>query len=80
MRKLLSVAGVRAQAEWLLSKLRQAGNGEGAANKRRGYVVREDGSWAKEREAVQVGRRKGRKVVRQDMFQWNMPCLKIVPP
>jgi hypothetical protein len=31
VRRLLSVAGVRAQAECLLSKLRQAGDGVGAA-------------------------------------------------
>ena len=68
MRRLLSVASVRAQAECLLSKLRQAGGGVGAANKRRGYAVREEGRWAREREAVMVGRRQGRKVVRQGMF------------
>ena len=37
-------------------------------NKRRGYAVREEGRWAREREAVMVGRRQGRKVVRQGMF------------
>ena len=48
--------------------LRQAGGGVGAANKRRGYAVREEGRWAREREAVMVGRRQGRKVERQGMF------------
>ena len=68
MRRLLSVASVRAQAECLLSKLRQAGGGVGAANKRRGYAVREEGRWAREREAVMVGRRQGRRVVRRGNF------------
>ena len=64
VRRLLSVAGVRAQAECLLSKLRQTGDGVAAANRRRGFAVREEGRWAREREAVMVGR----KVVRQGMF------------
>ena len=68
VRRLLSVASVRAQAECLLSKLRQAGGGVGAANKRRGNAVREEVRWAREREAVMVGRRQGRKVMRRGMF------------
>ena len=68
VRRLLCVAGVRAQAECLLSKLRQAGDGMTAAYRRRGYAVREEGRWAREREAVMVGRRQGRKVARQGMF------------
>ena len=68
VRRLLSVASVRAQAECLLSKLRQAGGGVGAANKRRGNAIREEVRWAREREAVMVGRRQGRKVVRRGMF------------
>ena len=66
--RLLSFASVRAQAECLLSKLRQAGGGLGAANKRRGNAAREEMRWARKREAVMVGRRQGRKVVRRGMF------------
>ena len=55
MRRLLSVAVVRAQTECLMSKLRQTGEGVAAANRRRGF-------------AVMVGRRQGRKVVRRGMF------------
>ena len=52
------MAGVRAQAECLISKLRQTGDGVAAANRRRGFAVREEGRWAREREAVMVGRRR----------------------
>ena len=62
------MAGVKAQAECLISKLRQTGDGVAAANRRRGFAVREEGRWAMEREAVMVGRRQGRKVERQGMF------------
>ena len=55
MRRLLSVAVVRAQTECLMSKLRQTGEGVAAANRRRGF-------------AVMVGRRQRRKVERQGMF------------
>ena len=68
MRRLLSVAVVRAQTECVMSKLRQTGEGVAAANRRRGFAVREEGRWAREREAVMVGRRQGRKVGRQGMF------------
>ena len=68
MRRLLSVAVVRAQTECLMSKLRQTGEGVAAANKRMGFALREEGRWAMEREAVMVGRRQGRKVARQGMF------------
>ena len=68
VRRLFSVASVRAQAECMLGKLRQAGGGVGAANKRKGNAVREEVRWAREREAVMVGRRQGRKVVKRGMF------------
>ena len=71
IRRILSVTGVRAQAECLLSRLRNVGSGTGAANRRRQGVVREEVNWARERQAQAVGRRQGRKVVRQGMFLLN---------
>ena len=65
---MLSVASVRAQAECLLGRLRHVGRGAGAASKRRGFAVREEEIWARERQAQEVGRRQGRRVVRQGMF------------
>ena len=60
-----------AQAECLLSRLRNVGSGTGAANRRRQGVVREEVNWARERQAQAVGRRQGRKVVRHGMFLLN---------
>jgi hypothetical protein len=67
IRRILSVSAVRAQAECLLSRLRNVGSGTGAANRRRQGVVREEVNWARERQAQAVGRRQGRKVVRRGM-------------
>ena len=71
IRRNLSVTAVRAQAECLLSRLRNVGSGTGAANRRRQGVVREEVNWARERQAQAVGRRQGRKVVRRGMFLLN---------
>ena len=71
VRRILSVTAVRAQAECLLSRLRNVGSGAGAACRRRQGVVREEVSWARERQAQAVGRRQGRKVVRHGMFMLN---------
>ena len=64
VRRMLSVASVRAQTECLLGRLRHVGRGAGAASKRRGFAVREEEIWARERQAQEVGRR----VVRRGMF------------
>ena len=71
VRRILSVTAVRAQAECLLSRLRNVGSGAGAACRRRQGVVREEVSWARERQAQAVGRRQGRKVVMHGMFMLN---------
>ena len=68
IRRILSVTAVRAQAECLLSRLRNVGRGVGVANRRREGVVREEMIWARERQAQAVGRRQGRKVVRHGGF------------
>ena len=68
VRRILSVAAVRSQAECLLSRLRSVGSGAGAAYGRRQGALREKESWARERQAQAVGRRQGRKVVRHGMF------------
>ena len=44
------------------------GRGAGVASKRRGFAVREKMIWANERQAQEVGRRQGRRVVRWGMF------------
>ena len=70
---MLSVAALRSQAECLLSRLRSVGRGAGAAYGWRQGAVREEVSWARERQAqaVGTGRRQGRKVVRHGMFLLN---------
>ena len=70
VRRILSVTAVRAQAECLLSRLRNVGRGAGAASRRREGVVWEEVSWTttRERQAQAVGRRQGRKVVRHGGF------------
>ena len=62
------MTAVRAQAECLLSRLRNVGRGAGAASRRREGVVWEEVSWTRERQAQAVGRRQGRKVVRHGGF------------
>ena len=61
---MLSVASARAQAECLLGRLRNVERGAGFANRRRGFAVREEETWAHERQSQEVGRRQGRRVVR----------------
>ena len=68
---MLSVASARAQAECLLGRLRNVGRGAGAANRRRGFAVMEEETWAHEMQAQEVGRRQGRRVVRRGMFLLN---------
>ena len=68
IRRILSVTAVRAQAEYLLSRIRNVGRGTGAAYKRREGVVREEVNWARDRQAQAVGRRQGRKVVKHGGF------------
>ena len=68
VRRMLSVASARSQAECLLSKLKSVGRVAGAAYGRRQGAVREEVSWARDRQAQAVGRRQGRKVVRHGMF------------
>ena len=71
VRRMLSITAVRAQAECLLSRLRNVGGGAGAAYSRRQGAVREEEIWARERQAQAVGRRQGRKVVKRGMFLLN---------
>ena len=71
VRRILSVTAVRAQAECLLSRLRNVGRGTGAAYSRRQGAVREEVNWAREQQAQAVGRRQGRNVVRRGMFLLN---------
>ena len=68
VRRMLSIAAVRAQAEFLLSRLRHVGGGAGAAYSRRQGAVRKEENWARERQAQAVGRRQGSKVVKRGMF------------
>ena len=61
IRRILSVKAVRAQAECLLSRLRNVGSGTGAANRRRQGVVREEVNWERERQAQAVPPELGRR-------------------
>ena len=54
VRRMLSVASLRAQAECLLGRLRHVGRVAGSASKRRGFAVREEEIWARERQAQEV--------------------------
>ena len=68
IRRVLSVTAVRAQAECLLSRLRNVGRGVGAVSRRMERVLSEEVNWTRERQAQAVGRRQGRKVVRHGGF------------
>jgi hypothetical protein len=63
IRRILSATAVRAQAECLLSRLRNVGSGTGAANRRRQGVLREEVNWAMER--GQVKSSSGKKLKRR---------------
>ena len=68
IRRLLSVAAVRAQAECLLSRVKVAGGGTEAARKRRQWAGQQEMRWARERGAQEVGRRQGRNLFRRGHF------------
>ena len=68
VRRLLSVTAVRAQAECLLSRVRGVGGGTEAARRRRQHAGYQEVRWARERGALEVGRRQGRLVVRSGHF------------
>ena len=68
VRRILSVAAVRAQAECLISRVRWAGGGAGLARKRRQGAEQQELRWQRERGAQEVGRRQGRGLVRRGRF------------
>ena len=68
VRRLLSVAAVKSQAECLLSRMRVIGKGTAAAGRRRQMAVLDERRWAREREAILVGHMQGRSVVRRGQF------------
>ena len=61
IRKQLSVAAVRNQADCLITRMGNVGEGAGAAGKRRGNVIR----WEKEMQAEMVCERQGRRILRR---------------
>ena len=65
IRKQLSVAAVRTQADCLITRLGNVGEGTGAAGKRRGNVIRWERRWEKEMQAEMVCERQGRRILRR---------------
>ena len=69
IRKQLSVAAVRTQADCLITRLGNVGEGAGAAGKRRGNVIRWERRWEKEMQAEMqaemVCERQGGRILRR---------------
>ena len=65
IRKQLSVAAVKTQADCLITRLGNVGEGAGAAGKRRGNVIRWERRWEKEMQAEMVCERQGRRILRR---------------
>ena len=68
VRRLLSIAAVKSQAECLLSRMRSMGRGTATATKRRQAAMSNEVIWAGEREAQRLGQSQRRKVVRREQF------------
>ena len=65
VRRMLSTTSVRAQAQCLLARMSQVGEGVGQAAKRRRWAAAEDERMRKERMAQWIGRVRGRNIVGQ---------------
>ena len=68
VRRLISIAAVKSQAECLISRMRGVGRGTAPANRRRQRVVQDERRWAREREAVAIGHMQGRSLIRRGQF------------
>ena len=65
VRKELSVAAVKTQADCLITRMGNVGEGAGAAGKRRKGVIR----WEKEMQAEMVFERQGRRILRRGQIK-----------
>ena len=65
IRKQLSVAAVKTQADCLITRMGNVGEGTGAAGKRRGNIIRWERRWEKELQAEMVCERQGRRILRR---------------
>ena len=70
-RRMLSTTCVRAQAQCLLARMSQVGEGVAQAAKRRRWVAAEEERMRKERMAQWIGRVRGRNIVRRGQFLLN---------
>ena len=68
VRRMLSTTSVRAQAQCLLARMSQVGEGVGQAAKRRRWAAAEDERMRKERMAQWIGRVRGRNIVERGQF------------
>ena len=70
-RRMLSTTSVRAQAQCLLARMTQVGEGVGQAAKRRRWAALEEERMRKERMAQWIGRARGRNLIRKGQFLLN---------
>ena len=68
IRRMLSTAGIRAQAQCLLTRMANVGEGVGEAAKRRHWAAVEEEKMRRERMAQWIGRARGRNIVRRGQF------------
>ena len=65
VRKELSVAAVKTQADCLITRMGNVGEGAGAAGKRRKGVIR----WEKEMQVEMVSERQGQRILRREQIK-----------
>ena len=68
VRRMISTASVRAQAQCLLTRMSSVGEGVGQAAKRRQWAAAEEERMRKERQVQWIGRVRGRKLLRRGQF------------
>ena len=68
VRRMISTASVRAQAQCLLTRMSSVGEGVGQAAKRRQWAAAEEERMRKERQVQWIGRVRGRNLVRRGQF------------
>ena len=71
IRKQLSVAAVRTQADCLITRMSNVGEGAGAAGKRRQKVIRWERRWEKEMQAEMVCERQGSNIKSSEICIFN---------
>ena len=69
IRKQMSVAAVKTQADCLITRMGNVGEGAGAAGKRRKGVIRWERRWEKEMQAEMVCEMQGQRIVRRGQFK-----------